>query len=240
MKKYIKFVFVIALIFLCLFSLSACSGEKEIKSDGYSSDEIIDKYQGIANQTDADKPIDSGASVLGIGFSEVDFTFTSADDTIAFSLDKNSFVKLALGGTFYNYIKPGSELSSFDAGYKTARGVSLETPAKDILSIYGIADENAIFIKPGDTIYYNPTLGKFSGKLTALYALKDGEAQYKLLKSKDIQKFVYERPTDSAYMNPEAILSKFPSYSSLVSLDITADEEGKVSEIVFYRFDKGM
>ena len=238
MKKYIKFVSVIALIFLCLFSLAACSAQKEVKSDGYSSGEILDKYQGISDQTETDKPLDSDASVLGIGFSEVDLTFTSADDTIAFSLDKNSFVKLALGGTFYNYIKPGSELSSFDAGYKTARGVSLDTPAKDILSIYGIADENSIYLKMGDTIYYNPTLGKFSGKLTALYAMKDGEAEYKLLKSKDVEKFVYKRPTESAYMNPEAIMSVFPSYTSLVSIDITADEEGKVSEIVFYRFDK--
>lgn len=238
MKKHIKFISVIALISLCLFSLSACSGEKEATSDGYNSEEILDKYQGIANQADADKPIDSTASVLGIGFSEVDLTFTSADDTIAFSLDKNSFVKLALGGTFYNYIKPGSELTTFDAGYKTARGISLETPAKDILLTYGIADENAVFIKPGDTVYYNPTLGKFSGRLTSLYALKEGESEYKLLKSKDIQKFIYKRPTDSAYMNPETIMSIFPSYTSLVSIDITADEEGKVSELVFYRFDK--
>ena len=152
--------------------MAACSGEKEIQSDGYSEQEILDKYQNIADDSNSDKPIGSDSSVLGLGFSEVDFTFTSADDTLAFSLDKNSFVKIALGGTFYNYIKPGSELTTFDAGYKTARGMSLANTAKDILTTYGIADENAIFIKPGDTVYYTPTSGKFSGKLTAIYALE--------------------------------------------------------------------
>ena len=39
-------------------------------------------------------------------------------------------------------------------------------------------------------------------------------------------------------MNPESIMSEFSAYSSLVSIDITADEEGNVSEIVFYKFDK--
>jgi hypothetical protein len=238
MKKYMKSFFLFFALCLSLCFIAGCSGEEEIKSDGYSKDEILDKYEGISNSYNSDKPIDSGASVLGVGFSEVDLTFTSSDDTLAFSLDKNSFVKMALGGTFYNYINPGSELTTFDAGYKTARGISLVNKAGDILTTYGIADENAIFIKPGDTIYYNPTLGKFSGKLTALYAMEEDASVYKLLKSKDIEKFVYLRPTDSAYMNTEAIMSKFPSYTSLVSIDITADEEGNVSEIVFYRFDK--
>ncbi len=238
MKKYVKYLFSFLALCLCLCFVAGCSGEKEVKSDGYSEEEILDKYEDISDSSNSDKPIDSGASVLGIGFSEVDLTFTSSDDTVAFSLDKNSFVKMALGGTFYNYINPGSELSTFDAGYKTARGISLANRAGDILTTYGISDENAIFIKPGDTIYYTPTLGKFSGKLTAVYALKDGASDYELLKSKDVEKFVYLRPTDSAYMKTDAVMSKFSSYTSLVSIDITADEEGNVSEIVFYRFDK--
>lgn len=223
---------------LCLCFIAGCSDEEEIKSDGYSEEDILNKYEDISDISNSDKPIDSGASVFGAGFSGVDLTFTSSDDTVAFSLDKNSFVKLALGGTFYNYINPGNELTTFDAGYKTARGISLANKSGDILKTYGITDENAIFIKPGDTIYYTPTLGKFSGKLTAIYALKEGTSDYELLKSKDIEKFVYLRPTDSAYMNTEAIMSKFSSYTSLVSIDIIADEDGNVSEIIFYRFDK--
>lgn len=238
MKKYVKYLVSCLMLCLCLCFIAGCSSEKEIKSDGYSEEEILDKYEGIADSSNFDKPLGSDASVLGVGFSEVDLTFTSSDDTVAFSLDKNSFVKMALGGTFYNYINPGSELATFDAGYKTARGISLANKAGDILTTYGIKDENAIFIKPGDTVYYTPTLGKFSGKLTAIYALEKDGTEYRLLKSNDIQKFVYLRPTDSAYMNTDAIMSKFPSYTSLVSIDITADEDGNVSEIVFCRFDK--
>ncbi len=238
MKKYVKILLCICVVCFSFFIMTSCSEEKAAQSDGYSDQEILDKYQDIADDSNSDKPIGSDSSVLGIGFSDVDFTFTSADNTLAFSLDNNSFVKMALGGTFYNYIKPGSELSTFDAGYKTARGISLANKSEDILITYGISDENAIFIKPGDTIYYKPTLGKFSGKLTALYAKENSSEGYKLLKAKDVQKFVYLRPTDSAYMDPESIMSKFSSYSSLVSIDITADEEGNVSEIVFYKFDK--
>ena len=94
-----------------------------------------------------------------------------------------------------------------------------------------------VYIAPDDTVYYNPVSSKFSGKLTAVFASKDS-VSYDLLESDDVQNFIYLRPTDSAYMNPEGIMSSFSEYTSLVSMDITADEAGNVSEIVFYRFDK--
>ena len=225
------------LVVVMAVCFSACSKAGETQSDGYTNEEITQKYDDIVGENNNDKPLGSDASVLGIGFSQVDFTFTSADNTIAFSLDKNSFVKMALGGTFYNYISPGSELVSYDAGYKTARGVSLSDNAKEILTKYGIADEKAVYISPGSTIYYNPIAGKFEGKLTALFA-SENSLEYKLLGSGDVQKFIYLRPTDSAYMNPNAILEKFSKYTSLVSVDITADKDGHVSEMAFYRFDK--
>lgn len=237
MNKFLKIISVVTVLTLAVFFVCACSSNKDIPSDGYSSDEIASKYDDIADGTLSDKPIDSSASVLGFGFSTVDFTFTSADDTVAFSLDKNTFVKIALGGTFYNYIKPGSELSSFEAGYKTARGISLASNSREILAKYGIGDENAVYKKQGDTFYYKPTAGIFSGKLTALYASKDSQS-YEILKASDVQKFISLRPSDSAYMNPEDIMSKFSAYSSLVSIDITADEAGGVSELCFYKFDK--
>ena len=237
MKKTLRVLSLICVLMLLCTCLCACSKDKEIASDGNNESVISGKYEDIANEILSDKPLGSDASVLGNGFSQVDFTFTSADDTIAFSLDKNSFVKLALGGTFYNYITPGHDVISYDAGYKTARGVSLSTSASDILSKYSIADNNAVYIAPGDTVYYNPVSSKFSGKLTAVFASKDS-VSYDLLESDDVQNFIYLRPTDSAYMNPEGIMSSFSEYTSLVSMDITADEAGNVSEIVFYRFDK--
>lgn len=224
-------------ITLVCFSFTSCSKEKEVESDGYTDGEIAGKYEDIAGEVLSDKPLGSDASVLGTGFSAVDFTFTSPDDTIAFSLDRNSFVKLASGGTFYNYIAPGNEVVSYEAGYKTARGVSLSTPARDILAKYSISDKNAVYIASGDTVYYNPVNGKFSGKLTAVFASKDSQS-YTLLESDDVQKFIYLRPSGSAYMQTESIMQSFSEYSSLVSIDITADETGNVSEIAFYRFDK--
>ena len=54
MKRYIKFVSAIMLTFLCLSSLVACSGENEIKSDGYSSDEILDKFELFIDECEYD------------------------------------------------------------------------------------------------------------------------------------------------------------------------------------------
>lgn len=223
---------------IALMSFSACS-KNDNDDVSLNNEDISSKYEDIAGNSLSDKPIDSGASVLGAGFSLVDFTFTSADDTVAFSLDNNSFAKMTIGGTFYNYITPGNQVVTYNAGYKTARGMSLANTAQEFLKKYNIADGNALYIKNGESIYYNPAGLVFSGKLTVLFASKDS-VSYEILTSKDVQKFLSVRDAqdNKTYMDPSKITSLFADYNSIVSMDITADQDGNVSEFSMYKFDK--
>lgn len=240
MKNFKKFLSCICAASLCVSLFAACSEEEVIPSDaGYNEEEILSQYDAIIGSAAGDTPLDSGASVLGENFSQVDFTFTSADDTIAYSLDKNSFAKLTSEGTFFDYIAPGSEVETFEAGFKTARGLSLANTAGEFLSKYGITDSNGIYLNPADSVYYAPTAGVFAGKLTALFA-SDDSVSYYILPGSEVQKFLYERDvfTQGDYIDPVVITSKFPEYASVVAVDITADNTGAVSEVSFYRFDK--
>ena len=227
-------------VLMCVSLFVACSEEETVPSDaGYNEEDILSQYDAIMDNSFLDVPIDSGVSVLGENFSQVDFTFTSADDTIAYSLDKNSFAKLTAGGTYFSYIAPGSEVETFEAGFKTARGLSLANTARDFLSKYGITDSNGIYLNPEDSVYYAPASGVFSGKLTALFVSDDSETYY-ILPGSEVQKFLYERDAFSqgAYIDPGVITAKFPDYTTIVAVDITADNTGAVSEVSFYRFDK--
>ena len=167
MIKMQKIFSVILAIIMCLGVVS-CSKKDSDKPESESTDEIASKYDEIANDVMGDKPIDSGVSVFGDGFSLVDFTFTSADDTVAFSLDNNSFAKLCLGGTFFNYISGGQDVTSYDAGFKTARGLGTGNTAKEFLEKYNIPDENALYKKADEDIFYNPANGQFTGKATVV------------------------------------------------------------------------
>ena len=222
-----------------LVSFTSCSKPKPKTENNNKHDEISQKYDELFSDSAVDKPIDSGASILGEDFSVVDFTFTSADDTVAFNLENNSFAKLNQGGTYFNFIAPGTEVMTFDPGFKTARGLSLANTAGEFLKKYKIADSNALFIKPDDSVYYNPANGNFSGRLTVLYGSVDS-ATYTMLTSDDVQTFIYQRDAvaDGAYMDPSKIMSVFPDFESLVSVDITADEAGTVSEVAFYKFNR--
>lgn len=225
-------------LFMCLGAVS-CSKKENGNSDVNNTDEISNKYDKIANDVMGDKPIDSGISVFGDGFSLMDFTFTSADDTVAFSLDNNSFAKLCLGGTFFNYISGGHDVISYDAGFKTARGMSLGNTAKEFLSKYNIADGNALYQKIGEDIFYNPANGQFTGKATVVYGSNDSMS-YTLLADDDVQKFlsVRELKSDGTYMDPNVITAEFADYKSIASMDITTDENGVVTEVAIYKFDK--
>ncbi len=238
MKKFHSVFCVICVVFLC-FGAVSCSKEPQENPQTPNHEEISSKYDEIAKDIIGDKPIDSGVSVLGNDFSVADFTFTSPDDTIAFSLDKNSFAKLLAGGTFFNYIAPGSEVVTYAAGFKTARGLSLGATTKEFLAKYKIADASALYKKPDDSLYYNPANGVFSGKLTALFASEDS-LSYTLLTDDDVQKFLSVRDlkSDGTYMDPKVVTDEFSKYQSIVSMDITADEAGVVSEVAIYKFDK--
>ena len=235
MKKFLS-VLCVAVV---LLNFAACSKPEQQKEDKKNHDEINKKYEELLNIGSVDTPIDSSGSVLGEDFSVVDFTFTSADDTVAFNLENNSFAKLNQGGTYFNFIAPGSEVMTFEPGFKTARGLTLQNTAGEFLEKYRIADSNALFVKPDDDVYYNPANGNFTGKLTAVYASTDS-VSYSLLSSDDVQRFIYKREAimSGAYMDPAKMMSEFSDYESIVSLDITADEAGTVSEVAFYKFDK--
>ena len=233
-----KILSVILAVLMCLGAVS-CSKKGEDMPEANNTDEIASKYDEIANDVMGDKPIDSGVSVFGDGFSLMDFTFTSADDTVAFSLDNNSFAKLCPGGTFFNYISGGQDVTSYDAGFKTARGMTLGNTAKDFMSKYGIPDGNALYKNADEDIFYNPVNGQFTGKATVIYASKDS-VSYALLADDDVQKFlsVRELKSDGTYMDPKVITDEFPDYKSIASMDITTDENGVVSEVAIYKFDK--
>ncbi len=240
MKNILSRFLAIMLCFAMVCTLSACSdGEEKAISPKDNSKEISDKYDSIADDYYADKPIPSDASVLGEGFSLMDFTFTSADNTISFSLDSNSFAKILEGGTFYNSIAPGSEVISYEAGYKTARGLTLANTASEFIGKYGIADNNAVYYDGTANTYYNPRSGTFSGKLTALYGSADGMT-YTIFSSDDVQKYISVRDvvSDNAYIDPAKIMALFPDYMTVAAINITADQGGKVSEFAIYRYDK--
>ncbi len=225
-----------------LLSASACSkSETKTAAPEKNNKDILDKYDSIADDYYADKPIPSDASVLGEGFSLMDFTFTSADNTVSYSLDINSFGKLLEGGTFFNSIAPDSEseVTSYEAGYKTARGLSLANTASEFMSKYSIGDKNAIYYDASNGNYYNPQQGAFSGKLTALYGSADG-ISFSILSSEDVQRFIAVRDvySSNAYIDPSKVTELFPEYMTLAVINISADQSGKVSEFVIYRFDK--
>jgi len=240
MKKIKKTLFLISVFVLCFSCFAACSNNDEIASDGnLNKEQILNKYDAIANETLTDKPIGSDVSVLGSNFSDVDFTFTSSDYTVAYSLDKNSFAKLMPGGTFFNYVNGEAEVETFEPGFKTARGLSLNNTALEFISKYGLSNGNAVYLNPSDSVYYSYTGGNFSGKLTAVFASKDAK-NYSMLNSSDVQTFLYQRDdlSKGAYIDPSYILSKFPDYLSISSIDISVDETGTLTEVAFYRFDK--
>ena len=238
MNKCNKFLGVILAVIMCMATVS-CSKKGTDKPDAKSTDEIASKYDEIANDVMGDKPIDSGVSVFGDGFSLMDFTFTSDDDTVAFSLDNNSFAKLCLGGTFFNYISGGHDVVSYDAGFKTARGMALGSTEKEFLSKYNIPDENTLYKRADEDIFYNPANGHFTGKATVVYASKDSMS-YAFLTDDDVQKFlsVRELKSDGTYMDPKVITDEFPDYQSIATMDITTDENGVVTEVAIYKFDR--
>ena len=237
MKKIISLICVAML----LITFVSCSKAKQDEKSEIEKnhEEINKKYDELFGDVAPDTSIASDVSVLGDEFSMVDFTFTSADDTMAFNLNNNSFAKMNEGGTYYNLIAPGSEVVTYESGYKTARGLTVQNTAGEFINTYKIADENALFVKPQDTVYYNPANGVFSGRLTALFASEDS-VSYKPLSSDDVQNFIYTRNdiSDGTYMDPAKIMSNFSSYQSIVSIDITADESGNVTEFAMYKFDK--
>ena len=236
MKRTLAFVCSLVMV----VSFVSCSKKKVKNEKPVSSDaEVTQKYDELFGSYTEDKPIDSGVSILGEDFSDVDFTFTSPDGTMAFSLNDNSFAKLKEGGTYYNSIAPGGEVMSFEAGYKTSRGLDVSNSARDFVNTYKIADKSALFASSDGSVLYNPANGNFTGTLTTLYASKDGES-YFALSTKEVEKFIYIRNdiADGAYMDPAKVTGAFESYKSIVSIDITADESGDVSEVAFYKFDK--
>lgn len=235
-----KFISVLCITFMLVSCVSCSDSKQEVKKEPAKNyDEINKKYDEMFGEGNTDKPIGSDVSVLGEDFSMVDFTFTSPDDTVAFNLNDNSFAKMNEGGTYYNTIAPGGEVMTFESGYKTARGLTVQNTAQEFLNTYKIPDGNALFVKPDDDVYYNPANGNFNGRLTVLFGSEDS-VTYKMLSSDDVQKFIYARNdiVDGAYMDPAKIMNKFSSYKSLVSIDITADEIGNVTEFAMYKFDK--
>ncbi len=235
MKKLLCLVCILA---LC-FGAVSCA-KKQPVTDGSTADgEIAKKYEEIVKYSESDKPLDSDASVLGKDFSLNDFTFTSPDNTLAFTLDRNSFVKLMPGGTFYNYIAPGSQVVSYDAGYKTARGLSVFSAAEEFVGKYSIGDNSAVYKNSNEDMYYTLTNGVFTGRLTAVFASADS-LYYRMLSSDAVQKYIYKMNSDSdgTYVNPKVITDLFPEYSSVAVLNVTKDEAGAVSEVSVYRFDK--
>jgi len=238
MKKFLSFLCVVALI-VCTVSCSKSGKNHSDEKNTMTEDEINQKYDDYFGDDKADKPLSSDASVLGEDFSSVDFTFTSADGTNAFNLSNNSYAIISHSGTSFGSLISGEEAMTFDGGYKTARGVGLETSAKEILEKYKISDSNAVFVKPDDSVYYTPTNGVFDGTLTVIFASADS-ISYGMLPSGDVQKFIYARNSNSggAYVDPNAIMSTFSDYKSIVSIDITANGAGIVERIAFYKFDK--
>ncbi len=237
MSELKKFISLFCAVLICI-NLVSCAKKGKEKDDN-NHKEISEKYEQIIMNNNEDKPVDSGASILGEGFSVNDFTFTSGDNTLAFSLDKNSFVKLLPGGTFFNYISPGSEVSGYDAGYKTARGLSLLNSSAEYISKYNIKDANALYVNPDDGLFYNPANGNFTGKLTVLFGSED-LLNYKILTDKDVEKYLYKmnEKSDGTYVNPKDITDLFSSYESLAALNITTDTAGTVTEVSIYKFDK--
>ena len=255
MKKYFSLI----CVFLLLIGCAACSNsgkEQNKKQDVVRNEEEIErKYDEYFGSGNTDKPLSSDASVLGKDFSAVDFTFTSADDTMAYTLYDNSFVKINGTGFYFDAISlSDGSLINDSASFKTARGITLGSSATDFMQKYNVSDENALYKKissPEEDIsdqgadgdetgyYYNPSNGNFVGKLTVLYGLTDADS-YGILPSEVVQKFISVRDINANgdYMNPQKIMDEFAIYQSLVSVDITADEAGTITEIAVYKFDK--
>ena len=240
MLKIKKSICMICAVSVCTLTFAACSKDKNTDTaDALDADKINSEYDKIVSSASDDVAL-SDADILGGGFTENDFTVTSPDDTDAFSIDNNSFVKITPTDTYYNYIEPGKSEPEICAGsYKTGKFLGITNSVSDFISAYNITDKSALCKNEAGS-YSSPVNGMFAGKLTVVYGLnKDGV--YEEFKTDALKQFLSIRDDNSGgtmYFNPGLITSAFEQYTTIASLDLTVDASGQLTEIVISRFER--
>jgi len=237
----IKRISAFALAGIMIVSLSSCSGKKKSEKKDAKDDAAINKkYEQIVNEINSDgqNPYEN-LSFNEQAFSSFDYSlYPPSDETAVFSLEKNSFVKVNLGGTYFNSIAPGNETQMETEQYRTAKGLGILSTAREFIDAYSIEDGKALYKYPGQLEYKALNDGAFEGTLTAVYASED-DGNFKLLEEDELKRFlkIRDENSDGMFFDPNLVNEEFSEYKSLAVLDISVNGIGQIWEFSICRFE---
>ncbi len=229
------------------FSFASCSKKEksEEKLHARNAEEINQKYDEVINSINSDaKNADSGNPFENLSFNSEAFSsfdyslYPPSDEYATHSLDKNTFGKVNLGGTYFNSIAPGNAVYHEAESFKTAKDLTILNTADEFISAYCIENGKAVYKPAGSNEYIALSNGSFTGTLTAVYVSK-GDGKFALLGEEETRKFLKIRDENSngMYFDPKLINDAFSDFQSVASLDISVNDINQIYEFSICRFE---
>jgi len=226
------------------FSLSACTSKDapaETKPQK-NEEEINQKYEQVLGEIGSDAQTSyEGLSFSSEAFSSYDYSlYPPSDESAVYSLEKNTFGKVNLGGTYFNSIAPGSEVYMEAESFKTAKGLTILNTAEEFISAYAIENGKALY-KPADSGEYQLfSNGSFTGTLTAVY-VSHGDGEFALIGEEGTRKFleIRNKNANGMYFDPALVNEAFSEFESVAVLDISVNDIGQIYEFSICRFEAG-
>ena len=224
------------------FSFAACSGKKQpVKSEQQqNAEEINRKYDEIINEISSDaQEAYEGLSFSTEAFSSYDYSlYPPSDESAVYSIEKNSFAKVNLGGTYFNSITPGTPLYTEAESFKTAKGLTILNTAAEFLNAYAIENGKALYKPTGSNDYLVLSNGIFTGTLTAVYVSK-GDGEFALIGEECTRKFLKIRDdnAEGMYFDPILVNEAFSEFESVAVVDLSVNDIGQIYEFSICRFE---
>lgn len=236
-----KITALLCVVMLCMSLFVACSkGGKNNTVISEKSAEQIDKaYDEAINDGKVDE-LEKTSDFVADSFTTFDFSFRTLDNTVAFNLPEDSFVKLTLTAAYFNFTAPGHEVETFDGEFKTAKGLSISASVQDFADAYKLEPTRTLYLDKVNQRYEYPTGWQFVERLSAGFATDGKSEDFVQLSSKELQKILRVRDSNAEgmYFDPELINEALPDYQTIVIMDLCTDDSGALNNVVFYRFDK--